>query len=107
LLNSLLPALIISWGAATLLFRWLQKAKSAWLRFLLRIAIFLLTFVVGLIGGFAVFFLSIWAMSGMSLSEFVNAPFGAGQQITSWARLGLSGAFVGALIGQFRKWGRD
>ena len=68
---------------------------------------FFVAFLIGMIGSFSVFFLSLWAMSGMPFPEFLNAPTGAGQQITSWFRLGPSGALFGALIGQFRKWRRD
>lgn len=107
MLNSMLPALLVSWGTTVLLFRWLQRVDSNWFRFLLRILIFFAAFLIGIIGSFSVFFLLLWAMSGLPLSEFLNAPSGAGQQITSWARLGPSGAILGALIGQFRKWRRD
>jgi hypothetical protein len=68
---------------------------------------FFASFLIGLIGSFSVFFLSLWAISGMSFNEFLNSPIGAGQQIASWIRLGPSGALVGALVGQFRKWRRD
>lgn len=68
---------------------------------------FFVAFLIGMIGSFSVFFLSLWTMSGISFDEFLNAPIGAGQQITSWTRLGPSGALVGALVGQFRKWRRD
>lgn len=107
MLNTMLPAVLFSWGLTFLLFRWFQKTESASLRIFLRVGMFIMAFILGLVGSFAVFFLSLWAMSGMSLSEFLNAPIGAGQQIMSWVRFGLSGAFLGSIIGQFRKWRRS
>lgn len=106
MLNTMLP-LLFSWGTTVLLFRWLQRVDSNWFRFLLRILMFFAAFLIGMIGSFSVFFLSLWAMSGLPWSEFLNAPIGVVEQITSWAGLGPSGALAGALIGQFRKWRRD
>lgn len=104
MLNTLLPALLFSWGFTLLLFRWLNRVEANWLRFALRAFIFSVTFLAGVIGSFVSFFLSLWALSGMPISEFVNATIGAGQLIMSWAGPGLFGAFIGAFIGQCRKW---
>lgn len=57
MLNTMLPALLFSWGLTFLLFRWLNRVEANWLRFLIRIFIFSVAFLVGVIGSFVVFFL--------------------------------------------------